>query len=68
MLHAKGELAVGEPFRSQSVLATEFTGRVLRETKVGKFAAIVPEITGSAWITGFPTFVVDPDDPCRFGI
>jgi len=68
VLHAKGELAVGEPFRSQSVLATEFTGRVLRETKVGQFAAIVPEITGSAWITGFPTFVVDPDDPCRFGI
>jgi len=68
VLHAKGELAVGEVFRSQSVLATEFTGRVLRTTRVGSFEAIVPEITGSAWITGFPTFVVDPDDPCRFGI
>jgi proline racemase len=68
VLHGKGELGVGQWFRSQSVLATEFRARIVGETKVGPFQAIVPEITGSAWITGFPTFVLDPDDPCRFGI
>jgi len=68
VLHAKGELGIGRWFRSQSVLGTEFRARIVRETKVGPFAAIVPEVEGSAWITGFPTFVIDPDDPCRFGI
>lgn len=68
VLHAKGELAVGEWFRSQSVLGTEFRARIVQEARVGDFAAIVPEIEGSAWITGFPTFVIDPDDPCRHGL
>jgi proline racemase len=68
VLHAKGELAPGEWFCSESVLRTRFRARIVRETKVGPFAAIVPEIEGSAWITGLPTFVLDPDDPCRFGM
>ena len=68
VLHAKGELQVGEVFDSESVLGTRFEARVVEETKVGEFAAIVPEITGSAWITSFATFVIDPDDPCRHGI
>ncbi len=68
VLHGKGELAVGEWFASESVLRTRFRARIVRETKVGPYAAIVPEVEGSAWITGFPTFVIDPDDPCRFGI
>lgn len=68
VLHAKGELAEGQWFTAESVLRTRFRARVLRTTKVGPFDAIVPEVEGSAWITGFPTFVIDPDDPCRFGI
>jgi proline racemase len=68
VLHGKGELAAGEWFVAESVLRTRFRARIVRETKVGPFQAIVPEIEGSAWITGMPTFVIDPDDPCRFGI
>ncbi|MFK7740712.1 MAG: proline racemase family protein [Planctomycetota bacterium] len=68
VLHAKGELAVGEAFDSESVLGTHFEGRIVAETKVGDHVAIVPEITGSAWITAYTTFVIDPDDPCRYGI
>jgi proline racemase len=68
VLHAKGELVTGQWFTSESVLRTRFRARVLRTAKVGPFDAIVPEVEGSAWITGFPTFVIDPDDPCRFGI
>lgn len=67
VLHAKGELAVGEWFDSESVLGTHFRARITAETEVCGRPAVVPEITGSAWITGFQTFVIDPDDPCRFG-
>ncbi len=68
VLHAKGELAVGEWFVSESVLGTRFRARILEETKVGDYLAIVPEIEGSAWITGFQNFHFDPDDPLRFGL
>ncbi|HEX6811230.1 MAG TPA: proline racemase family protein [Planctomycetota bacterium] len=68
VLHGKGELQTGEWYVSESVLGTRFRARVTSETKVGPLAAIVPEVEGSAWITGFPTFVLDPEDPCRYGI
>ena len=62
-LHAKGELGLHEDFRHEGILGTVFTGRLLRETKVGDHPAVVPSITGSAWITGFAQYVVDPEDP-----
>jgi proline racemase len=68
VLHGKGELEVGQWFCSESVLRTRFRARIVRTAKVGPFEAIVPEVEGAAWITGFPTFVIDPSDPCRFGI
>ena len=68
VLHGKGELGIGRWFLSESVLGTRFRARIVRETKVGQFAAIVPEVEGSAWITGFPNFVLDPDDPCVHGL
>jgi proline racemase len=68
VLHAKGELGPGEWFRSESVLGTAFRARIVRETEVGSLPAVTTEIEGSAWITGLQTFVLDPDDPCRFGI
>ena len=40
-----------------------FTGRVVEETAIGEYRAIVPTITGQAWITGFATYVLDPTDP-----
>ena len=62
-LHAKGELQVGDAFRHEGILGTVFTGRVLEETTIGEYRAIVPTITGQAWITGFADYVVDPTDP-----
>ena len=50
------------PYVHESIIGSRFTGRVLRETSVGDHRAIVPEIAGSASITGFHTFVVEPDD------
>ena len=67
VLCAKGDLAVGEPFVSESVIGTRFLASAVRTAKVGPYEAIVPEVEGSAWITAFQNFVIDPDDPCRFG-
>ena len=63
VLHAKGRLAVGDAFRHEGILGTVFTGRVLEETAIGSYRAIVPSITGQAWITGFASYVVDATDP-----
>ncbi len=62
-LHAKGQLGLNEDFRHEGILGTVFTGRLSRETKVGEYRAVVPTITGTAWITGFAQLVVDPGDP-----
>ncbi len=62
-LFAKGELRVGDEFRHEGILGTVFTGQVLEETTIGEYRAIVPTISGQAWITGFASYVVDPTDP-----
>jgi len=62
-LHAKGQLGLNQDFRHEGVLGTVFTGRLLRETTVGKYPAVVPTLTGTAWITGLATYVLDPTDP-----
>jgi trans-L-3-hydroxyproline dehydratase len=62
--HAKGELPLGETISIESILgrSSVFTGRAVDETTVGPFAAVVPEVSGSAFITGRHEFVVDPRD------
>jgi proline racemase len=66
-LHARGELGVGEEFVNRSVIGTRFAGRIVDETSVGGVPAIVPEITGRAWITGMGQYVLDPEDPFPAG-
>jgi proline racemase len=63
VLHAKGELPLHRDFRHEGILGTIFTGRLIEETRVGPYPAVVPTITGTAWITGWATYGVDPDDP-----
>jgi proline racemase len=62
-LHARGQLQIGEPFRHEGVLGTVFTGTLLEETSVGPYSAVVPQLSGTAWITGFAQYVLDPQDP-----
>jgi proline racemase len=66
-LYTKGLLKVGEQIISESIIGTLFKGKVLSETKVGRFKAVMPEISGSAYITSFNQFVIDPDDPLKAG-
>lgn len=65
--HAKGRLAIGEPLVVESLIGTRFTGRVVCETSFGDYSAVVPEVEGSAWITGHHEFLIAPDDPLRDG-
>src|SRR5579872_6856983 len=62
-LHARGKLALGQDFVHEGILGTTFTGRLIRETRVGPYGAVVPTLAGQAWITGFANYVVDPTDP-----
>lgn len=63
VLHAKGKLPLNQPFPHEGILGTIFTGRLVREVQVANFRAVVPQISGTAWITGFAHYVVDPEDP-----
>jgi proline racemase len=65
--HAKGRLPVGKAFVIESLIGTRFTGRVMRETTFGDYAAVVPEVEGSAFITGRNEFLIAPDDPLKDG-
>ncbi|GAB6858128.1 proline racemase family protein [Microbacterium xylanilyticum] len=66
-LHARGELALDTPFVNESFIGTEFIGRLVGETTVGDRPAVVPTITGRAWITGFGQYILDGDDPFPTG-
>lgn len=62
-LHARGELALDTPFVNESFIGTEFTGRLIAETTVGGAPAVVPTITGRAWITGLGQYLLSDTDP-----
>lgn len=67
VLHAKGALAVEQPWRHQSSIGTVFDARILSETTVGDFAAVVPWISCVPFLTGFSELVVARGDPVGFG-
>jgi proline racemase len=62
-LHAKGKLPLFQNFVHEGVLGTTFIGQLIRETRVGPYSAVIPTLSGTAWITGLAHYVVDPDDP-----
>jgi proline racemase len=66
-LFARGELAPGEPFVNESPIGTRFTGRVVDTTEVAGLPAVIPEITGRAWITGSGEYRLDAEDPFPAG-
>jgi proline racemase len=63
LLHARGEMAVGEMMTVRSVIGSTFSGTILETATVGDTPAIIPEISGRAWITGVHEHMLDPDDP-----
>ena len=67
VLHARGQLGLDETFIYESVIRTKFKGRIKSQTRVGDFPAIVPELTGTAYITGFNHLLIDDEDPVKYG-
>jgi proline racemase len=67
LFHHRGLMAVGSTFVSRGLLGLDFTGRIAGETRVEDRPAILPEVTGTAYLTGFSQFLFDPADPLRAG-
>ena len=67
-LHARGELDADGVLLNQSILGTEFEGRIVTRTRVGEHPAVVPSVRGSAWVTGVQEFVFDENDPLVHGL
>jgi proline racemase len=63
LLYKKNKLKIGEEFIHESIVGSLFRCKVLEETIVGSYPAVITEITGSAWVTGMHTFLIDPEDP-----
>ena len=63
VLHARGELAVGEPFAGLSPIDSRFDCRIESLARVGDREAVVPSLSGRAWITGTHQHMLDPGDP-----
>ncbi len=67
VLSEMGVLAEDSTFVHESIVGTLFRGRISGRSQVGDKPAIIPEIQGSAWITGEHTFLIDGDDPLKAG-
>ncbi len=63
VLHARGQMRVGDAMIHESLIGSRFEGRIVGETTLAGRPAIVPTIAGRAWITGFHSYLIDPADP-----
>jgi proline racemase len=66
-LWARGELALDTDFVNESFIGSRFVGRLIAQTSVGGVPAVVPTITGRAWVTGTASYLLDPSDPFQTG-
>jgi trans-L-3-hydroxyproline dehydratase len=67
VLHAKGLMKMGETYIGRSVIDSKFIGKIIGETTVGQHKAVIPTITGRAWVYGETTWQLDPNDPYAEG-
>jgi proline racemase len=67
VLHAHGRMKPGDVYRARSIIGSEFVCGIESTTSLGEKAAIVPTVSGRAWITGTHQLMLDPDDPWPSG-
>ncbi|MFT4603564.1 MAG: proline racemase [Rhodothermales bacterium] len=67
VLHAKGQMAQGDHYHARSIIGSEFRCGIDAVTTVGSTKAIIPTVSGRAWITGTHQHMLDPDDPWPLG-
>lgn len=62
VLASKGQISKGETFVHESIIGSRFICKYVDDTKVGNLDAVIPQVTGQAWVTGINTFILEPDD------
>jgi proline racemase len=67
VMRAKGEMQVGDRYLARSIIGSEFLGRIEADTTLGGRPAIIPSISGRAWISGTRIDMLDPADPWPAG-
>ncbi|MCF6266978.1 MAG: proline racemase family protein [Desulfuromusa sp.] len=67
LLHAQNKLKIGQHYPYRSIIGTEFVGEIVAEKQMKDRIAIIPAVTGCAYIIGFQEFVNDDKDPFKFG-
>jgi len=65
--YKRNEIKLGESITIESILGSSFSVRIDRAIEYGKYNAIIPEVTGDAYITGMNTFFINPNDPLKDG-
>jgi trans-L-3-hydroxyproline dehydratase len=65
--YAKKDIRINESVVIESIIGSEFTGRVVETTKFGNYDAVITEVEGTAYVTGKHEFIIDPDDPLKYG-
>jgi proline racemase len=65
--HANGELRLNEPITIESILGSTMTVTVIEQTRFGPYDAVVPEVSGTAFIVGRDQLYFDPNDPFSHG-
>jgi AcrR family transcriptional regulator len=66
-LYAKNKLHVGEDFIYESITGSLFRGKIVEEIEFAGGKAVIPQITGRAWITGLNEWIIDKSDPLKYG-
>jgi proline racemase/trans-L-3-hydroxyproline dehydratase len=66
-LYERGELPLETEFINESLIGTQFRGKLRSEVRVGSFTAVEPVLIGKAYLTGIHQFVIDPKDPLKYG-
>lgn len=66
-LYLRGKLTRNDVLVNESVIGSVFRARVIEETQVGEFPAVIPEVSGSAYICGFCQWIIDERDPQKYG-
>ena len=65
--YLRNEIQIGETMTIESITGSVFRGSVVREEDYGTFKAVIPQVEGTAFVTGMHTFVINPEDPFKEG-
>ena len=65
---ARGKIKIDEPIKSEGLLGSgQFEGKLIGETTIGKYRAVIPTVKGTAKVTGYAKWLLDPSDPVGQG-